>query len=264
MRKRKYFYCIIGAFLIFALGSCVSNKDLIYFRNVTRDSSATITNPISEAKINKNDILQITITSLDEQTTKIFNSNNLVVLSSAAPGTNSGATNGTLVDEAGNIVIPLIGIIKAEGLTKTELASKIQTEILTKKLAINPIVSVRVVSYKITILGEVNKPGVIQLTSEHITIPEALGMAGDLTPYAKRNTLLLVRETGGKRTFTRFSLNDTKLFDKEFYNLQDHDLIVVEPNNAKAGASDRTTQLLPIIISSLSLIAVIVSQIARK
>lgn len=264
MRKRYFFYFTTSLFLLSILSSCVSNKDLLYFKNVTRDSIAVIKNNAEDVLINKNDILQINITSLDEQVTRIFNSNNVVVSASSTANGPAAGMNGFLVDESGNVTIPLLGPVKAQGLTRAQLAAKIYQTILDKKLAVDPVVSVKVVSYKITILGEVAKPGVIPIATQHITIPEALGMAGDLTPYAKRNSLLLVREINGKRIFKRFSLADSKLFDDEFYNLQDHDIIIVDPTNAKAAASDRVTQLLPIVISSLSLIAVIVTQLVRK
>lgn len=260
MTKKLFFYPII-VFFVLSISSCISNKNLVYFSNIGKDSASVINNLPQLAKISKNDVLQLSISSLDEQVNRVFSSS--AVISAASTGSGN-PTAGILVDESGNIKLPLLGTIKAEGLTKEELANKISNIIETKKLAIDPVVSVRITSYKVTVIGEVLKPGVIPVPSERITIPEALGLAGDLGPYAKRNTILLIRETGGQRIYKRFSLNDSELFSKDFYYLQDKDVLYVEPNNAKAGSTDRTTQLLPILISSLSLLTVLVSQVLRR
>jgi len=258
MTKKLFFYPII-VFFALSISSCISNKNLVYFSNIGKDSTSVINNSPQLAKISKNDVLQLSISSLDEQVNRVFSGS---AVATQAPGATI-PTTGILVDESGNIKLPLLGTIKAEGLTKEELANKIANTIETKKLALDPVVSVRITSYKVTVLGEVLKPGVIAVPSERITIPEALGLAGDLSPYAKRNTVLLIRETDGKRIYKRFSLNDSELFSKDFYYLQDKDVIYVEPNDAKAGSTDRTTQLLPILISSLSLLTVIVTQVLR-
>jgi len=165
----------------------------------------------------------------------------------------SAASNGYLVDETGIIKVPLIGAIKAEGLTKRELAKLITDLLLSKQIAKDPVVVVRILNYKITVLGEVNHPGVIQVPNERITLPEALGEAGDLTIYGRRNNVLLIREEGDKRIYKRFSLNESQLFDKDIYNLQNQDIIYVEPDNARAAATDRSTTLIPLAISVISL-----------
>ncbi len=247
---------ICGFAVLFSLNSCVSSKQLAYFNNIRRDSVSQI-HPLNlETKINKNDELQINISTLDEAIVHLLNP-----LSVSASAT--GALGGYLVDESGMIKLPLIGSMKAEGLTKKQLAQEITDQLLSKQIAKDPIVIVRLLNYKVTVLGEVARPGVIPVPNEKITLPEALGEAGDLTAYGRRNNILLIRETDGKRYYKRFSLNNDQLFDKEIYNLQNEDIIYVEPNNARAATADRFTQLLPIGISVVSLLLVIYVQFLK-
>jgi polysaccharide biosynthesis/export protein len=248
-----------GFLLICILASCVDSKKIVYFNNIPKDSVGTVQPQTEQTIISQNDILKIVIGSLDEQTTQILNGLNLVPETNSA-AQSTGMLNGYLVDENGTIKIPLIGSVKAAGLTKTELATNIANELTVNKIAIDPIVTVRIISFKITVLGEVNRPGVIPVPNERITLPEAIGSAGDLTVYGKRDNILLIREIGNKRIYKRFSLNDDQLFNKDIYYLQNQDIIYVAPNSAKAALSDRTTQLLPVMFSALSLIVVILSQ----
>ena len=248
---------ILGFIFLSSLDSCVSTKDLAYFGNIKKDSIAKIQLQSIETIISKNDVLQINISTLDPNTTVIFNSTGAV---NAGVSSTSGVTGGYLVDETGVVKIPLIGTVTAAGLTKRELAGKITDEILEKKLAIDPIVTVRIINYKITVLGEVARPGVIAVPNEKITLPEALGQAGDLTIYGKRDNVLLIREVGGVRTMKRINLNNDNLFNKDVYNLQNQDIIYVEPNKSRALSSDFTTQLLPIGVSLVSLVIIIYAQ----
>ena len=259
MRRAIIYFLSLILALVFlsSLDSCVSTKDLAYFSNIKKDSIGNIQLQSIETIINKNDVLQINISTLDPSTTAIFNSVGAV---NAGVSSTSGVTGGVLVDETGVIKIPLIGTVKAAGLTKRELASKITDEILEKKLAIDPIVTVRIINYKITVLGEVSRPGVITVPNEKITLPEALGQAGDLTIYGKRDNVLLIREVGGVRTMKRINLNNDNLFNKDVYNLQNEDIIYVEPNKSRALSTNFATQLLPIGVSIVSLVIIIYSQ----
>jgi polysaccharide export outer membrane protein len=244
--------------LLSSLNSCVTAKKLTYFNNIVRDSTSVIQINKLETVIANNDLLSINISTPDAATTSILNSQFAINESQA-----QGGVSGYLVDEKGVIKIPLIGTIKAAGLTKSQLAASITSTLLSKKVAIDPIVNVRLINFKVTVLGEVTRPGVFPAPNERMTLPEALGLAGDLSPYGKRNNVLLIREIGGKRIYKRFSLNKDQLFDPEIYNLQNQDIIYVEPNDARAAAGDRTTQLLPIFFSAASLLLVIYTQFIR-
>lgn len=249
------------------LSSCVDSRKLAYFNNIQRDTSVVNLAIPKLFNINKGDLLQINVQSLDVQAMDVLNQINVAPstttsLPTAAP--QSGNASGTLVDEQGEIKLPLIGTIKAEGLTKQELAAAITKLLIDKKIALDPIVSVRIINYKITVLGEVNHPGVIPVPNERITLPDAIGLAGDLTVYGRRDNLLLVRMVDNKIVYKRFSINNDRLFDKDLYYLQNNDLIYVEGNKAKAALSDRSSQTIPIALSGLSLFVVILTLALRK
>ena len=260
MKKTTYslFTFLLAIISLSSLNSCVNAKKLTYFNNIVRDSTSVIEVNKLETTIAKNDLLSINISTPDVTTTTMLNSQFAVNLAEG-----QGGLSGYLVDENGVVKIPLIGVIKAAGLTKSQLASSIANAILSKKIAIDPIVNIRIINFKVTVLGEVTRPGVFPAPNERMTLPEALGMAGDLTPYGKRNNVLLIREVEGKRIYKRFSLNKDQLFDQDIYNLQNQDIIYVEPNNARAATGDRTTQLLPIFFSVVSLLLVIYTQFIR-
>ena len=248
---------LLGLYSVLILNSCANSKKLAYFNNIQRDSISQIQLQSIETIISKNDVIQVSISTLDEATTRLLNPVNLVT-------TGTASNNGYLVDETGIIKLPLLGPIKAEGLTKRQLAALITNKLLDEKIAKDPVVVVRILNYKVTVLGEVNRPGVIQVPNERITLLDALGEAGDLTVYGRRNNILLIREVGDKRIYKRFSLNESQLFDKDIYNLQNQDIIYVEPDNARAAATDRSTTLIPLTISVISIFLVIYLEIIKK
>lgn len=254
------FMLFVGYMLSVLVTSCGNSKKIAYFTNIPKDSTSQVHYETIQTIISKNDLLQISISTLDPENTRLFNSANAAATASGLPGIGTGY----LVDDKGVIKLPLLDEIKAEGLTKAQLAANIANEITIKKLAKEPIVTVRIVNYKITVLGEVNRPGVIPVPNERITLPEALGQAGDLTPFGKRNNVLLIRESGGKRVYKRFSLNGDELFDKDIYNLQNQDILYIEPNDARAASAERTNQLIPYTFSAVSLLIVIYVQFFRK
>jgi polysaccharide biosynthesis/export protein len=270
--KTGLYFPLTAFIVMLTMNSCVNSKKLAYFNNIPRDTTVQMQAIPKLFKINKNDLLQITIQSLDVQAMASFNQTSpsaasggtLPSAGSASGASAGGAATGYLVDEKGNITLPLLGIVKAKEFTKEELAEEIKKEFIDKKIILDPIVTIRVLNYKITILGEVNHPGVIPVPNEKITLPEALGLAGDLTVYGRRDNALLVRMVGDKLVYKRFSLNNDQIFDKDVYYLQNNDLIYIEGNKAKAGLSERSTQTIPIFLSALSLLAVILTLALRK
>lgn len=259
MKKLSRYPCLlfIGFLITSSLNSCVNSKKLAYFNNIPNDTSIQIKAIPKLFKINKNDLLQISIVTLDVQTMAVLNAANGAASASAV--SSGGAMSGYLVDENGNVTLPLVGKIKAEELSKEQLATAITRELIEKKIALDPIVTVRILNYKITVLGEVAHPGVIPVPNEKITLPEALGLAGDLTLYGRRDNVLLIRSAGDRLIYKRFSLNNDQMFDKDFYYLQNEDIVYVTPNNAKAGLSDRSTQVLPIALSAVSVLVLILT-----
>jgi polysaccharide export outer membrane protein len=157
------------------------------------------------------------------------------------------------------VKFPVIGNIKAEGLTKKQLEDQITRELVSRKLLIDPIVTIRFMNFRVTVIGEVARPSTINVTNERISILEALGLAGDLTIYGKRENVLLIREEGTKKIIHRIDLTSKDVLSSPYYYLKTNDVVYVEPNNARIASTSRTQQLLPIILSGLSFIAIIVT-----
>ncbi|PTQ99365.1 polysaccharide export outer membrane protein [Mucilaginibacter yixingensis] len=247
----------IFAVLCLLFSSCSNEKNLVYFTNLRKDSVILVQAHALQTIIAKNDILQVNISTLDETTNRDLN------LGASANSNVAGAINGYLVDETGVIKLPQLGAIKAEGLTKNQLAQVITDALLSKQLAKDPIVTVRILNYKITVLGEVQHPGVVAVPNERITLPEALGEAGDLTPYASRDSIRLIREANGKRIVKIFSLNKDQAFDSDIYNLQNQDIIYVKPSKLRAESTDRSLQYASIGMSAVSLLLVLYIQLVK-
>ena len=149
----------------------------------------------------------------------------------------------------------------AAGLTKQRLKEEITQMLVNSKLLIDPIVTVRYLNYRVTVLGEVARPTVVAVPNEKISILEAIGLAGDLTIYAKRDNVLLIREEKGSKVIKRINLNTSEIFTSPYYYLKSNDVIYVEPNNAKVASASRSQQLLPIVLSALSFVAIILTRV---
>lgn len=242
--------------------SCVSTKNAVYFNDV-RDTVLLPSDSSFDPRIQKNDILQINVSSLNPEDVIIYNVSNMTSASGAG-GANAGAgamLGGFLVDEQGYIQYPVLGAVKVTGLTKKALTVYLHDQLIERKLLVDPVVSIRFLNYRVTILGEVNKPTVVNVTNEKISVLEALGMAGDITVFGKRNNVLLIREIDGQRIIRRIDLNDKGILNSPYYFLQPNDILYVEPNKSKVATADRSRQILPIILSSLSLLVIILDRL---
>jgi polysaccharide export outer membrane protein len=253
--------------------SCVNTKKIVYFNNV-QDTVFKGADVDVESLIQKNDLLNITVSSLNPQASLIFN-----LPSQAGTGasslTSSGANSmvmpasaaqpqGYLVTSDGSIKFPVLGTIQAAGLSKKQLEKNIGDSLLEKKLLIDPIVSVRFMNFRVTVLGEVARPTTINVGNEKISILEALGLAGDLTIYGTRENVLLIREEGKDKVVKRLNLNSEKVLNSPYYYLKTNDIVYVEPNSSKIASTSRTQQLLPIVLSALSFVAIIVTYTLRN
>ena len=251
-------YISFGSLLLI---SCANTKKVTYFNNV-KDTTFYSGNIVIQKPIEANDIMSIVISSANADASRDFNiqSNNTSTTTATGSNTQSG---GYLVNADGNIELPVLGSVKAAGLTKDQLRMNIVNLILSKKLLVDPIVAIRFLNYEVTVLGEVNHPTVITVPSEKITLLKALGLAGDLTIYGKRENVLLIREEGNKKITRHIDLNSADFFNSPYYYLQPNDVIYVEPNRNKAAIAVRNQQILPIVISALSVVAIIIDRILR-
>lgn len=243
----KLFFSVVISGLIFC--SCVSSREAVYFNNVP-DQSLNI-NPDEEQKIVPNDILSITVTSLNPEASLIFNN--------SSP--NISTATGYLVDQDGYIQFPVLGKLKVADFTKKQLTDNLRTSLIDKKLLVDPVVTIRYLNFRVTVLGEVLRPTVVLVPNEKISLLEALGMAGDLTIYARRDNVTLIRDENGKRLIKRINLNNGDIFNSPYYYLKSNDIIYVEPNKTKISSSSPVRQNLPIVLSGLSLLAIIFTRI---
>lgn len=230
--------------------SCANSKRAVYFNNVP-DTVFDIANPALEQTIIPNDILSITISSLNPEATVVFNN---------TTSANPSQSVGYLVDHDGYIQFPLLGKIKAAGSTKKDLTEYLRTTLIEKKLLVDPVVAIRYLNFRVTVLGEVSRPMVVTVPDEKISLLEALGMAGDLTIYARRDNVLLIRDENGKRIIKRINLNSGEILNSPYYYLKSNDIVYAEPNNVKIATASNTRQIIPIVLSGLSFVAIIVSR----
>jgi len=243
---------------IYSMSSCTSIENSTYFLNANDTLIATKTNE-AEALIQKNDILSIYISSLNSDASAVFNApNTLTNITTTTTGTSTNA-GGYLVNPEGNIQLPILGTIQAAGITKDELKNNIRKTILEKKLLIDPIITIRQLNYEVTIIGEVTKPSVINVPNEKISLLKALGIAGDITAYGKKENVLLIRETEGKRLLKRIDLNSKAFLSSSYYYLQPNDVVYVEANKQKVANANRNQQVIPTILGVLTIIAIIVT-----
>ena len=215
--------------MILMMVGCGSSKEVAYWQNIDSISLAA-SQGLYDAKIMPKDELTILVQTTDPLTSEPFN------LRSTGQTSSKNQITGYLVDNDGMINFPIVGKIHVAGLTKTEcedlIKSKIQPYLARTE---NPLVSVRTSSYRITVIGEVNRPGVIPVSTEKISLIEALAEAGDMTIYGKRDNVLLVREDkSGEKHKVRLNMNDANIINSPYYYLQQNDIVYVEPHKVKA------------------------------
>lgn len=253
--------------MIMLIGSCSGSKQVAYFQNIDSISLAA-SRGLYEAKIMPKDELTITVITTNPQASAPFNltvSN--TIGSSGQLSTGQGSLQGYLVDNNGNINFPVLGTIHVGGLTKNQAEEKIRDGVKPYLAATeNPIVTVRMSSYRVTVVGEVGSPRVIPVSTEKMSIIEALAQAGDLSIYGKRNNVLLIREDAtGQKQAHRLNLNDANIFNSPYYYLQQNDIIYVEPNGVKAknSAIGSSTTIWFSFIGIVTSVASLVANILR-
>ena len=222
-------------FLSIILASCGSVKNIAYLQN-SDEINFEKSRFLYDARIMPKDQLSISVNTTTPEASLPFN---LLLQNEYTQGRNmssAGILMPYLVDNDGYITFPVIGRLKVGGLTKSE-AEKLIFEKIRPYMAEseNPVVTVRMSSYSVSVLGEVARPGSFQVSREKITILEALAQAGDLTIYGVRDKVKLIREDiTGKKQIVNLNLNDANLVNSPYYYLQQNDVVYVEPNKVKA------------------------------
>ena len=257
----SFYFPVIILILFFLFSSCGSRRDIVYFQNSDKISDGMYVRDNTEfnAVIMPNDNLFITVSAVNPEAVEVFNTSLL-----NRGGTLSATTldvMGYLVDQKGNINFPLAGEIHVGGLTKKDAIQVLQKAV--SKFVADPVINIRFLNYKISILGEVNRPGVYTVTDEKISIPQAIALAGDLTIYGERHNVQLIRMEKGEKKFYYIDLTSPDLFFSPDYYLHQNDILYVTPNGTKAGSSTYN-QNLPLLVSLISVTITAVALFVRK
>lgn len=248
--------------------SCVTKKEITYFQNIASSDSVKTDQVGSglrtagyEPVIKPGDILNINVMSMSAESNALINYPIINQNFSAPEKTLTQSTPGFLVDSKGKIQVPFLGDILVDGLTTNEIRLLL-TEKLEKYLQ-SPTVTVRFANFKISVLGEVNRPGVYPVPNERITIIEALGLAGDLTVYGERKKVKLIREENGKNKIYFFDLTSDETLNSSLMYLRPNDVIYVNPSNGRAANADNIYRILPIVISGLNVLTLVLLYLQR-
>lgn len=244
---KKFQLCIHLLIAFLLLSSCTNLKKATYFNDIQEKKySSNVEN--LEPVFQENDLLSISVSSLNPDATQIFNPIN----SSEISQYNINRAPEYLIDEDGYIRFPLLGNLKAAGKTKQELREEITSELTKRQLLMEPIVNIRFLNFKVSVMGEVSNPSVVTIPNEKVSLLEALSRAGDLTIYAQRDNVLLIREEDGFKNLYKIDLTSDDIFTSPNYFLKPNDVIYVQPNEAKVASTSRLISWLPVIFSVLS------------
>ena len=252
---------IIALLFILAMGltSCIPHKELLILNDVPKNADETdfITNQV-DLRIQPEDLLSITVSSYNLEASRPFNNgNDPQVLAQAMQGTNYVAEmlTGYFVDADGFIDFPVIGRINVNKKTLGEVKETLYAEL--KNYLKDPVVNIRLLNFKVSVLGEVKLPGMIRLTNKRLTVIEAIAMAGDLTPYSNRTNVMIIREKGGKRSIKRLNLQSSSCLMSPYYYLQQNDVVYVEPNKTKVNTiADKSSRILAYVSTGISVLTI--------
>ncbi len=260
----KYFsFCILGALL---LASCATNRRAAYLQEARADQPVPIEQDY-QIRIKPLDRLTVTVNSKNPELAAPFNAASSY--NSLSNNPNYTSTTSALqiltVDKEGRIQLPIIGEVDCSGLTRDELAKKIEEDIRAKKMVNDPIVVVQFADVKFSVLGEVARPGQFSITKDRISLFDALAMAGDLTIFGQRDNVALIREENGQRTIHYFDLKDPQILASPYFYLQQDDVIYVTPNKYKAqsGEINQNRSFYLSIISTVVSVATLIVTITK-
>lgn len=251
----KKIFPLLSLILIILASSCASKKDIVYFQDKPYVEGQIESTPV-ELTYKPDDILTINVSAADPTAVKPFNLS-LVAANNDVTSVSGGTRLQTyLVDYNGNIEFPILGTIHIAGMTRIEATELLKTRI--SEYAKDPIINIRLVNFRITVIGEVKNPGTYTVDNERLSLIEALGLASDLTIYGKRKNVLLIREVEGVKKFAKIDLTSINAVNSPLYYLQQNDVIVVEPNNARIRAANYN-QNNSVLISAIGTLTTIVA-----
>jgi len=254
MNQKSYIFIFLLAVVCFS--SCSSYKNVPYLKESEKFTPQDYTKSavLYDARIMPKDLLTITVSTItNPEDASPFNLTVPSPISALKNVTTQPAMQTYLVDNDGKVNFPVLGMIKLGGLTKTEAEELLKSK-LKNYLKEDPIVTVRLVNYKISVLGEVTRPNTYTVDNEKINIFEALALAGDLTVYGKRDNVKIIREMAdGHKQIAVLNLNDKNIIFSPYFYLQQNDVVYIQPNKAKAQGSD-IGSMTSILISTTSIL----------
>lgn len=239
--------------LLFSLFSCVPSSKMVYLQDVTDSQKSD--NKAYETLLQPDDLLSIIVSSESPENSIPFNLPQ--IQGNYEIGNNQNGIKTYLVDREGNIDFPVLGKIKLAGLSRKEADQKLI--VLLSEYIKNPGINLRILNYKFSVLGEVNRPGSYAVASERITLLEALSKAGDLTIYGKRSDILVIREQNGKKNYKHIDITKSDFITSDYYYLVQNDVVLVNPNRTRqnAAAVGPNSSVILSAISILTSIAVL-------
>lgn len=265
MRKFLFvpsFRTLLGVVVFAGLfASCGTRQNLVYFSDLPDTVAYKVAmGEVAEPTVQPNDVLRITVNSLNAETNQLFNTGVLQVTDeSGTSGTGNAGGQGYLVNADGYISFPVLGQVHVEGLTRDQVRQKMVT--LVSEYVKDPIINVRFTNFRITVVGEVRNPSTFVVPTERINIIEALGLAGDMTEFGKRDNVLLIREVGGNRTMVRLNLNERETLNSAYFYLHQNDVVYVEPSRYRDPSGDRTLRILSAVFSGLTTVGLFISRV---
>lgn len=255
----KYSFALMACTMVLMLfSSCGSRKSMVYLQPDSTQIGAIYEQYVP--KIQPNDILTIVVTAADPKVTAPFNPLSTMTTTNMAQGVDLALRPTYTVDGEGNVTLPLLGKVHIAGLTRIEAIEKLRSELI--QYIKDPGVNINFNNFRVSVLGEVARPGSFIMPTERITVLEALAMAGDMTIRGVRENVLLIREINGQKTIHRLDLTQQNTLNSSYYYLAQNDVIYVEPNkaqinNSKLGANTN------IIISIAGLLITVISVLTR-
>lgn len=246
---------------LFIFASCKAPEKVLYLQDLTSPLEQKL-EKVEEVKVQKDDLLQIYIFAQNAETAKPFNM--MAMVSEMGTTSSNPDLTAYLVDAEGFIDLPVLGRMYVEGKTTQEIKALIAQQLVQNNLIKEPVITVRIQNFKVSVMGEVKNPGVIDVKGERITVLEALSKAGDLTIQGRRDHVAVIREVDGKRTVNYLDLKSKDIFDSPYYYLKQNDVVYVEPNNGRT-VQYRNNQVnnvgtwLSVLSSMLSVVTLIVT-----
>jgi polysaccharide export outer membrane protein len=258
---RLFLYVV---FFCITCSSCTSYKNIPYFTDFPDTAKHTFveTQAFKSPVIKPDDLLNITIVTVDPEITALLNSANIVTQSiGSTTSLTPQFVSGYLVDKNGEVELPFTGKVKLAGSTTVEAREVVRTAMM--QYVKNPIVNIKFSNFKVTVMGEVTKPATYIMPTEKVTLFDALSQAGDLTIYGRRENVLVIRDTlDNRKNMVHLDLNSKDIMNSPYFFLQPNDVVYVEPGKSKAAATDISkTRNIAILASVLSLLIVIATRV---